>query len=99
MEILNLEKPHCLDPTSKKKLVDTLSNIEGNVREINSLIEKDHDFEDIIFQIIASKAALKSVVFVLFEEKMKKCLAEQIEKDNEEELNKLFITFNRILKI
>jgi len=65
---------------NKQKLISRLKIIEGQVRGLQNMIEKDIYCIDIITQTSAVKQALSSVEDVLMENHLGSCLIHQIKK-------------------
>jgi len=66
------------DAAGKKKLVRRLKIIEGQVRGLAAMIEKDTYCIDIIAQTSAVKQALSTVEDVLLENHLKSCVRHQM---------------------
>lgn len=79
---------------AKKKLVRRLKIIEGQVRGLEEMIEKDVYCIDVITQTSAVKQALTAVEDVLMEGHLKSCVIKQIktgkEKKAQEEILKVY---------
>lgn len=82
----------------KKNLVTRLNRIEGQIRGIKSLIEKDTYCDDVITQISATQAALNSVGKLLLEGHLRSCVVERIQEGDEEIVDELLITIQRLMK-
>lgn len=65
---------------NKHKLIRRLKIIEGQVRGLQNLVEKDIYCIDIITQTSAVKRALSSVEDALMEDHLGTCLVSQIKK-------------------
>ncbi len=83
---------------TKKSLVTRLNRIEGQVRGIKGLIEKDVYCDDVITQISATQAALNSVAKLLLEGHMKSCVVERIQEGDHEVVDELLVTIQRLMK-
>ncbi|MGF6953944.1 DNA-binding FrmR family transcriptional regulator [Neobacillus sp. B4I6] len=90
-------KSHHSDKT-KQNLVTRLNRIEGQIRGIKGLIEKDTYCDDVITQIAATQAALNSVAKVLLEGHMKSCVVERIQEGDHEVVDELITTIQRLIK-
>lgn len=66
--------------TKKQKLIRRLKIIEGQVRGLQDMIEKDVYCIDVITQTSAVKQALSSIEDVLMEGHLGTCLVSQIKK-------------------
>ncbi|MEH7413716.1 metal-sensitive transcriptional regulator [Neobacillus drentensis] len=107
-ESLNHSNDHCAPITSNRKshhsektkqnLVSRLNRIEGQIRGIKGLIEKDTYCDDVITQIAATQAALNSVAKVLLEGHMKSCVVERIQEGDHEVVDELLTTIQRLIK-
>ncbi|ULT58765.1 metal-sensitive transcriptional regulator [Neobacillus drentensis] len=90
-------KSHHSDKT-KQNLVSRLNRIEGQIRGIKGLIEKDTYCDDVITQLAATQAALNSVAKVLLEGHMKSCVVERIQEGDYEVVDELLTTIQRLIK-
>ena len=90
-------KSHHSEKT-KQNLTSRLNRIEGQVRGIKGLIEKDTYCDDIITQIAATQAALNSVAKLLLEGHMKSCVLERIQEGDTEVLDEVLITIQKLMK-
>ncbi|MEI5906958.1 metal-sensitive transcriptional regulator [Bacillus spongiae] len=90
-------KSHHSD-TVKKNLVTRLNRIEGQIRGIKGLIEKDTYCDDVITQISATQSALNSVAKLLLEGHMKTCVLERIQDGDEEIVDEFMITVQKLMK-
>ncbi len=95
--ILSEQKSYHSDKV-KRNLVNRLNRIEGQVRGIKGLIEKDVYCDDVITQISAAQAALNGVAKVLLEGHMKNCVVERIQEGDMEVLDEILITIKKLIK-
>ncbi|NHN33390.1 metal-sensitive transcriptional regulator [Paenibacillus agricola] len=93
----NARKSHHSDKT-KANLVTRLNRIEGQIRGVKGLIEKDTYCDDVLNQIAAAQAALNSVGKLLLEGHMKSCVIERIQAGEHEVIDELLITVNKLMK-
>ncbi|WP_108671708.1 metal-sensitive transcriptional regulator [Peribacillus acanthi] len=82
----------------KKNLITRLNRVEGQIRGIKGMVEKDVYCDDIITQISATQSALNSVAKLLLEGHMKSCIAERIQEGDMEVLDELLVTIDRLIK-
>ncbi|WP_046179538.1 metal-sensitive transcriptional regulator [Domibacillus tundrae] len=94
---LSDRKSHHSEAT-KKNLVTRLNRVEGQIRGIKGLIEKDVYCDDIITQISATQSALNSVAKLLLEGHLKSCVVERIQEGDEEIIDELLVTIQRLMK-
>lgn len=90
-------KSHHSDNT-KKSLITRLNRIEGQIRGIKGLVEKDTYCDDVITQIAATQAALNSVAKILLEGHMKSCVVERIQEGDHKVVDELLTTIQRLMK-
>lgn len=94
---LSDRKSHHSDKV-KRNLVTRLNRIEGQVRGIKGLIEKDTYCDDVITQIAATQSALNSVAKLLLEGHMKTCMLERIQEGDLEVLDEVLVTVQKLMK-
>ncbi|WP_437342324.1 metal-sensitive transcriptional regulator [Jeotgalibacillus marinus] len=82
----------------KKNLTTRLNRIEGQIRGIKKLIDKDTYCDDVITQIAASQSALNSVSNLLLEGHMKSCIVDRIQEGDLEVVDELLSTMKRLTK-
>lgn len=82
----------------KTNLIGRLNRIEGQVRGLKGLIEKDVYCDDILNQIASVQSALNGVGKLLLEGHMRSCIVERIQEGDEEVIDELLITVNKLMK-
>lgn len=82
----------------KSSLISRLNRIEGQVRGIKGLIEKDTYCDDVLNQISSVQSALNGVGKLLLEYHLKSCVIERIQEGDSEVLTELMITMNKLIK-
>lgn len=90
-------KSHHSDKT-KKNLISKLNRIEGQVRGLKGLIEKDTYCDDVLHQISSVQSALNGVGKLLLEHHMKSCVVERIQEGENEVLDELLVTINKLIR-
>jgi DNA-binding FrmR family transcriptional regulator len=90
-------KSHHSDQT-KSNLVSRLNRIEGQVRGVKGMIEKDTYCDDVLNQIAAIQSALNSVGKLLLENHMNSCVIERIQEGDFEVIKELMTTMNKLIK-
>lgn len=100
-----MEKRMCHDPRkshheaeTKKKLVNRLNRIEGQISGIARMIEEDQYCDDVLTQISAVRSALGSVAEMLFKAHLNTCILEQIRSGSDEIMDELQATIKRMMK-
>jgi DNA-binding FrmR family transcriptional regulator len=82
----------------KGNLVSRLNRVEGQIRGIKGLIEKDTYCDDVLTQIAAAQSALNSVGKLLLEGHMKSCIVERIQAGEHEVVDELLVTMRKLMK-
>ena len=73
--------------SDKKKYMDRLNRIEGQVRGLKKMVEEDKDCMAVMKQIAATNGAIRSLGIVILEEHLKGCVTGAIkDKSNDDDL-------------
>jgi len=80
-----------------KDLTNRLNRIEGQVKGIKSMIEKDVYCDDVLTQISAVQSALSSVAKVLLQSHMRSCVAQRLKDGDDDVIDELIKTVGRLL--
>ncbi len=96
--------PHCSGKTKDreekeyKDLMNRLKRIEGQVRGVEGMLENNAYCTDILVQVSAITSALNSFNKVLLANHMKSCVAENIREGNDEVIDELVVTLQKLMK-
>lgn len=82
----------------KNNLINRLNRIEGQVRGVKGLIEKDTYCDDVLNQIASIQAALNGVSKLLLEGHMRSCVIERIQEGDHDVIDELLTTMNKLMK-
>ncbi len=82
----------------KNNLNTRLNRIEGQIRGVKGMIERDTYCDDVLNQLAAIQAALNGVGKLLLEGHMKSCIIERIEAGEHEVIDELLITVKKLMK-
>jgi len=82
----------------KSNLISRLNRIEGQVRGIKGMIEKDAYCDDVLNQIASIQSALNGVGKMLLESHMKSCVVERIQEGDLDVVEELLVTVNKLMK-
>lgn len=96
-EGISCRKSHHPDSV-KTNLIHRLNRIEGQIRGIKGMVEKDVYCDDIITQLSATQSALNSVAKVLLEGHLKGCVRDRLAAGEEEILDELLVTITKLMK-
>ena len=81
-----------------KDLIHRLNRIEGQVRGIKGMVERDAYCTDILVQVAAVNAALNSFNRRLLENHIKTCVINDINEGKEETVEELLTTLQKLMK-
>ena len=102
-----LEKPCCCKCSERKKersekeykdLINRLSRIEGQVRGVKGMLEKDAYCADILVQVSAINSALNSFSKVLLSNHIHTCVADDIRNGKDEAIDELTELLKKLMK-
>ena len=96
---------HCCEQRTKRRsekeykdLQNRLSRIEGQVRGVKAMLERDAYCTDILTQVAAINAALNSFNKVLLANHIKTCVTQDIKEGKEETIDELVIILQKLMK-
>ncbi len=99
------EKKDCCPHRTKKRteeeircLIHRLNRIEGQVRGVKGMVEKDAYCPDILVQVAAINAALNAFNKELLASHIRTCVASDIREGREETVDELVRTLQKLMK-
>lgn len=81
-----------------KDLIHRLNRIEGQIRGIRGMVEKDCYCPDILVQVAAANAALNSFNKVLLANHIKTCVTNDIKEGRDETVDELVTVLQKLMK-
>jgi len=81
-----------------KKLSNRLSRIEGQIRGIKGMLDKDAYCVDILLQVAAANAALNAFSKELLSQHIRTCVVEDVRAGKDEKIDELLITLQKLMK-
>lgn len=81
-----------------KDMIHRLNRIEGQIRGIKGMVERDAYCTDILVQVAAVNAALNSFNRVLLTNHLHTCVAENVRAGNDEVLDELAGVLQKLMK-
>ncbi len=84
--------------SEKKKLTNRLSRLEGQIRGIRGMIEKDAYCNDVLIQSAAASAALAAFERELLGAHVKGCVARDLRNGHDEVIDELLETISKLMK-
>ena len=85
-------------PEEQKSLVNRPSRIEGQVRGLRDMLQRDAYCPDILVQVSAVNAALNSFSKELLATHIRTCVADGIRRGEDEVIDELVTTLQKLMK-
>lgn len=82
----------------RKKLMNRLSRIEGQIRGIKKMLENDAYCNDILIQSAAVSAAVNAFNRELLSNHIHSCVVRDIREGNDEVVDELMVTLQKLMK-
>lgn len=82
--------------TRRKRIIDRLSRIEGQVRGIRRMVEESRECQEILKQLAATNGAMRSLSLVIVENFLDTCLVEAETMPPDELKRQLLEVFGRV---
>jgi len=82
----------------KSNLASRLNRVEGQIRGIKGMIEKDVYCDDVLTQVAAAQAALNSISKLILENHIHGCVVNKIKAGDENVVDELLTTISKLLK-
>lgn len=95
--------PHCSrtkvrSEEEKRALINRLSRIEGQIRGIRGMVERDAYCPEVLTQAAAASAALNSFVRMLLSEHIRTCVAEDVRQGNDDSIDELLQVLQKFMR-
>ena len=81
-----------------KRLLNRLNRIEGQIRGIKGMVERNAYCTDILTQVAAANAALNGFSKELLAEHIRTCVAEDIRHGKDDTIDELVSTLQKLMK-
>lgn len=85
-------------PEEYTRLIHRLNRIEGQIRGIRGMVEKNAYCPDILVQVAAVNAALNAFNKELLASHIKTCVARDIRQGKDETIDELVATLQKLMK-
>lgn len=92
------EKKTLRSEEERKKLINRLSRIEGQIRGIRGMLEKDAYCTEILVQSAAVSAAVNAFNKELLASHIHSCVADKIRSGDDEVIDELVATLQKLMK-
>lgn len=105
-DIIRMEKEHTCECCKKKErsekerkdMINRLSRIEGQIRGIKGMLEKDAYCNDILIQSAAVSAAMNAFNRELLSSHIHSCVVRDIREGKDEVVDELMATLQKLMK-
>ena len=98
MEKCCCERTKMRNEDEKKALINRLSRIEGQIRGIRAMVERDAYCADLVTQVSAVSAALGSFNKELLGEHIRTCVKDDVQNGNDEKIDELVLLLGKLMK-
>ena len=98
MEICCCDKSTVRTDDQKKKLINRLKRIEGQIRGLQTMIENNSYCNDVLVQSAAVNAAVSAFERELLSSHIHTCVARDIRNGNDEVIDELVATLQKLMK-
>ena len=98
------EEKCCCNKTKKrseteyKDLIHRLNRVEGQIRGIKGMVERDAYCIDVLTQVAAANAALNSFNKVLLAQHIRTCVADGIRNGEDDKVDELVTMLQKLMK-
>ena len=92
------EKTKERSPEEYKSLVNRLNRIEGQIRGIRGMLDKNAYCPDILAQVAAANAALNAFSKELLSNHIRSCVVNDVRAGNDEVIDELLVTLQKLMK-
>lgn len=82
----------------KRALIHRLNRMEGQIRGIRAMVEKDAYCPDILTQTSAVSSALNGFARALLSAHIRTCVAEDVRRGNDEVIDELLVTLRKFMR-
>ncbi len=97
-KVIDEEERYKLKPReseSKKKIINRMKRLIGQLNGIMNMIEEDRYCDDVLIQLSAVDKSIKSLANTILDEHLHTCVVENIKNDNLESLDEIIDLFKR----
>ena len=86
------------EDAERRKLINRLSRVEGQIRGIRNMLDNDAYCNDILIQSAAVTAAMNAFNRELIASHMRTCVTRDLREGNEDVIEELVITLQKLMK-
>lgn len=79
----------------RKRILDRLHRIEGQIRGIEKMIDEDRYCDDVLIQLASVDKSIKSLANLILENHMYSCITKELAKGNLEAIDEIIQLFRR----
>ncbi len=82
----------------KKAMLNRLSRVEGQIRGIRGMVERDAYCPDVLTQVAAASAALNSFARTLLSDHIRTCVTEDVRRGSDEAVEELLDMLQKFMR-
>ena len=98
MDCCHCQKTKHRSDEEQKRLTNRLNRMEGQVRGLKDMLQRDAYCPDILIQVSAVSAALNSFSKELLATHIRTCVADGIRRGDDEVIDELVTTLQKLMK-
>lgn len=89
---------HSHPHTQTKAVLNRMARIIGHMQSVKQMVIDGRDCSEVLIQLSAVDAAIKSVSRVILKDHMENCIVDAVNSNDEEAINKLNMAISQIFK-
>ncbi len=88
---------HHHSPEHKKRVINRLARIIGHLNKVKDMVERDEDCADVLIQLSAVSAAIRSLGKVIISEHISHCIIHAVEDGDKKAIDDFKSAIDRFL--
>ena len=97
-KIITHSHNHSHTHKQKGAVVNRLARLTGHLKAVKRMVENDRDCSEVLTQLAAVDAAIKSVSKVIIKDHLRHCLVEAVHENDDEAITKLSQSIEQFIK-
>ena len=93
-----IKHSHAHSHTQTKAVLNRMARIIGHMQAVKRMVEEGRDCSEVLLQLSAVDAAIRSVSRVILLDHMETCIVEAVKSDDDEVIEKLNQAISQIFK-
>ncbi len=92
---MNKEKKTVRPIDDKKKIINRINRIKGQINGLERMIDNDAYCNDVLIQVVAAEKSLKSLANLILENHLYNCISNDLEQGNLDSFDEVISLFKR----